>query len=242
MTPHDILTMAQARSVILRLESGRLRYSAPAGAMDDDLRAAIAAHRDDLIALLTQYSEHGTGALVHAEKGRAPVRAPVQHDALPPDSCVKPPKSGLESSDWCTGARENGSVDRNTRDDTDDTDWTSVLAGSAPPRVQSLYTPENACTSAPVPTLGADSHRDEAVSTSARTGAGISETCTSAPVDQWRIVAPMPGTDTPIRSCDCPRAHRVNCLTRVDGITQWICLRCHAPVSKLARLPVEERA
>jgi len=60
--------------------------------------------------------------------------------------------------------------------------------------------------------------------------------------DEWRIIAPMPGPDTPIRSCDCPRAHRVNCLTRVNGIPQWICLRCHVPVTKLARLPAEVHA
>jgi hypothetical protein len=53
MSVADLLTVFRARGVEVFVAEGRLRYRAPVGALTEDLRAAAAAHRAELLALLT---------------------------------------------------------------------------------------------------------------------------------------------------------------------------------------------
>ncbi|MFB7502000.1 MupA/Atu3671 family FMN-dependent luciferase-like monooxygenase [Streptomyces broussonetiae] len=52
--PADLLAELRARDIRLWEEDGRLRFSAPAGALDDPLRRRVKTHRDALITLLRQ--------------------------------------------------------------------------------------------------------------------------------------------------------------------------------------------
>ncbi|MGW0881236.1 MupA/Atu3671 family FMN-dependent luciferase-like monooxygenase [Streptomyces sp. NPDC002671] len=52
--PADLLTELRARDIRLWEEDGRLRFSAPAGALDDALRSRVREHRDALITLLKE--------------------------------------------------------------------------------------------------------------------------------------------------------------------------------------------
>jgi hypothetical protein len=49
-----LLEEARRRGVELRLEGGRLRYRAPAGALTAELREALRAHREELLELLRE--------------------------------------------------------------------------------------------------------------------------------------------------------------------------------------------
>src|SRR5262249_50053739 len=61
------------RGIRLWAEGGRLRYDAPAGALDDDLRAALAAQREPLLEVLSG-KVNGT---------HAPLRALPRGESLP---------------------------------------------------------------------------------------------------------------------------------------------------------------
>jgi thioesterase domain-containing protein len=50
----DLLSSLRERGVRVWLDEGRLKCDAPAGVLDDGLRAELAAHRDDLIELVRQ--------------------------------------------------------------------------------------------------------------------------------------------------------------------------------------------
>ncbi len=50
----DILRMAQSEGIVLFSEEGRLKFRAKTAGPSDDLRAAIANHKQDLIAVLAQ--------------------------------------------------------------------------------------------------------------------------------------------------------------------------------------------
>ena len=52
MTVDEIFSVLDAAGINLWLEGGRLRFRAPAGALTDEVRAAIAAHRSVIIARL----------------------------------------------------------------------------------------------------------------------------------------------------------------------------------------------
>ncbi|MEU5684693.1 peptide synthase [Streptomyces venezuelae] len=52
--PAELLSELRARDIRLWEEEGRLRFSAPPGALDDELRARLKGHRDALIALLRE--------------------------------------------------------------------------------------------------------------------------------------------------------------------------------------------
>jgi amino acid adenylation domain-containing protein len=52
LPPDALLAHAQARGIALRAEDGRLRFQAPPGALDDELRSALAASRDALLGLV----------------------------------------------------------------------------------------------------------------------------------------------------------------------------------------------
>ncbi|MBW1600731.1 amino acid adenylation domain-containing protein [Streptomyces sp. JJ66] len=49
----DLLARLREQDVHLRVEDGRLRYSAPSGGLSEELRAGITAHKGELIAFLT---------------------------------------------------------------------------------------------------------------------------------------------------------------------------------------------
>ena len=53
MTVYDTIARAARAGVSLSLDSGRLRYRAPAGALTPDLRAAITEHKSALIHILS---------------------------------------------------------------------------------------------------------------------------------------------------------------------------------------------
>jgi len=52
----DLLNEARNRNIRLWLEGEKLRFQAPAGAMDAGMRESVAAHRDDLVAFLRRIS------------------------------------------------------------------------------------------------------------------------------------------------------------------------------------------
>jgi hypothetical protein len=53
MTPAaDLIARCRTRGIHLWVESGRLRYDAPQGALDPDLRAELLAHKVELVELL----------------------------------------------------------------------------------------------------------------------------------------------------------------------------------------------
>ncbi|MFK4071137.1 MupA/Atu3671 family FMN-dependent luciferase-like monooxygenase [Streptomyces sp. NPDC029674] len=76
-TPAELLGELRAREIRLWEEEGRLRFSAPAGALDGQLRARVSAHRDALIALLRE----ARGERVGDRPAITPVDA--EHDRLP---------------------------------------------------------------------------------------------------------------------------------------------------------------
>ena len=62
MTVYDTIAEAARAGVSLSLDGDRLRYRAPAGALTPDLRAGLAAHKDDLrhlLALTPDSPEYG---------------------------------------------------------------------------------------------------------------------------------------------------------------------------------------
>jgi hypothetical protein len=59
MTAADLLDACHARGVGLFIEGGRLRYRAPAGALDADLLAALKARRDELLEALHRPAPEG---------------------------------------------------------------------------------------------------------------------------------------------------------------------------------------
>lgn len=52
MTAAQILREAEGMGVILRIEGGKLRFTAPAGIMSDDLRARLKQHRDEVLVII----------------------------------------------------------------------------------------------------------------------------------------------------------------------------------------------
>ncbi|HHY94540.1 MAG TPA: hypothetical protein GX513_05965 [Firmicutes bacterium] len=68
MTPSDLLAGLKGRGITLQPEGDALRYSAPKGAMTDDLRAAIREHKAALLALLSA----GQAGQVEAQSSPAP--------------------------------------------------------------------------------------------------------------------------------------------------------------------------
>jgi TubC N-terminal docking domain len=60
LTPDQLLAHLETSGVKLAVEGGRLRVNAPLGRLSDELKAAIAAARDALIALVEGRSaQHG---------------------------------------------------------------------------------------------------------------------------------------------------------------------------------------
>jgi Condensation domain/TubC N-terminal docking domain len=92
MTALELLALLGRRDVRLAAVDGRLRFSAPPGALTDELRAALAERRDELIALLSAGP---------AEEGRIP-RAP-RDGPLP----VSPEQEDLLRAREVPGARFN---------------------------------------------------------------------------------------------------------------------------------------
>lgn len=52
MTPSELLAELERRGIILRPEGDAIHYTAPKGAMTDELREAIRRHKPEIIALL----------------------------------------------------------------------------------------------------------------------------------------------------------------------------------------------
>ena len=63
MTVAQLLSDLRDRGVELTSAGGKLRYGAPPGALTDDLRAAMQAHKAELLVLLEL--EVGTGETLH---------------------------------------------------------------------------------------------------------------------------------------------------------------------------------
>lgn len=226
----EALIVARERGVALCVEAGAIRYVAPAGALDPALRAALVAHRSALIALLDAEKGGQSGALVHDEKGpctSACTRLAVDFDL---DSPLNEGEIGAKDAIWCTGAREKGGsggiqhLDRmralSVRDHRQN-QTTNVPEG-----VYAGAAPGNRCTSAPDGPKAAKLAVESPAQSGTRTGTRHFEPCTSAP--DWpsrHVIAPVPTPDTPTRPCAC--AHPVRCLTRVNGDTLFVCLRCH---------------
>lgn len=61
MSARAILDGLTGRDIVLSLDAGRLRYSAPPGALTDDDREAIRAHRPALVALLAGAEQESVG-------------------------------------------------------------------------------------------------------------------------------------------------------------------------------------
>lgn len=54
MTAQDLLSRLRELDVRVRVEDGRLKFEAPPGVLDAELRATLAAHREELLELLTR--------------------------------------------------------------------------------------------------------------------------------------------------------------------------------------------
>lgn len=54
MTVEELLAEVERRDIRLWVEGGRLRYDAPPGALDDDLRAALRARKPEVIRYLQE--------------------------------------------------------------------------------------------------------------------------------------------------------------------------------------------
>lgn len=84
MTTSELLATLRSRDVRLWVEQGRLRCSAPAGALDAELKAAIALRKDEIIALLhhAEALKGGWSAIipVKADGRKAPLFAVPGHN------------------------------------------------------------------------------------------------------------------------------------------------------------------
>jgi hypothetical protein len=77
MSPADLMAEAWRRGVLLSAHpGGRLRYDAPAGAMTDDLRAALTANKPAILDLLTAEAGGAVGAAPGFAPGEGETSAP----------------------------------------------------------------------------------------------------------------------------------------------------------------------
>ncbi|MFE9675363.1 amino acid adenylation domain-containing protein [Streptomyces sp. NPDC006259] len=74
----DLMGRLREQDIHLRLENGRLRYSAPPAGLPGELRAAITAHKDELIAFLTAGGAAAGPRPVHRSHDGTLPPAPVQ--------------------------------------------------------------------------------------------------------------------------------------------------------------------
>ena len=240
-TARSALEAARSRGLEFRVEAGAIRYVAPVGALDADLRAALAAHRSALILLLEAEGDGQTDALMHGQSG-ACTSACISFLGNPgPDLPVNRGHRGDEDGNWCTDAREMGhSGGIHHLDHPHPLSFTGHSQGQTacmPAGVYADASHPNGRTSASVGPKATELPVKAASSTDAPTGTRHFQPCISASVHAgrtagaegatrpWRVIAPTPTPDTPTRPCAC--AHPVHCLTRVDGDTLFVCLRCH---------------
>jgi hypothetical protein len=75
MTAAELLSLFKHLGIRLEVHDGRLMVDAPKGVMTPELREALVAHRDELLAMLhpsRSSEEHGESQQEHDEGGRAP--------------------------------------------------------------------------------------------------------------------------------------------------------------------------
>jgi amino acid adenylation domain-containing protein/non-ribosomal peptide synthase protein (TIGR01720 family) len=79
MDLHDLLTQLRRAGATLRIEGTQLRCTAPRGALTGELRAELAARRDDLLAFLQEAAEAARPAAAALEAGPRPATLPLSH-------------------------------------------------------------------------------------------------------------------------------------------------------------------
>lgn len=105
-----LLARLAARGIVLSLNDGRLRYSAPAGALTDDDRAAIARHRPMLLELLTGTEipapDPHPERSVRVRNRHGAWRTPAEHEAIHAFdahhwACLQCRRAGIGYGDRC---------------------------------------------------------------------------------------------------------------------------------------------
>jgi hypothetical protein len=104
MTAADLLTSCRERGIVLIDEGENLRFRAPRGAMTPDLKAALARHKRELLAMLRESIDQemslGTGPEVSAEtEDKRPVWV-LYPDGFP-EKVFTVDRIPPEATHWC---------------------------------------------------------------------------------------------------------------------------------------------